>query len=122
MATYLTSNAVGEREDLSSVISRIDPDETPLFSNGKKQTTKGVFHEWQVQELAAAVDTNYVNEGADFSYVNPSATVRLGNYHQISVQAASVSGTLDSVDKAGREKETAYVKILKGIFNLGVAA
>jgi len=83
------------------VISRIDPDETPIFSNAKVETTKGIFHEFQVQELTAASDTNYVNEGADFSYVNPTATTRLGNYHQISVQAASVSNTLDVVDKAG---------------------
>ena len=107
MAIYATGAAVGERESLADVIYRIDPDETPLFSNAKKETTKGVYHEWQVQELAAAVDTNYVNEGADFSYVNPTATTRVGNYHQISVQAASVSNTLDIVDKAGRDKETA---------------
>lgn len=115
MATYTSATAVGEREDLSDVIYRIDPDETPLVSNAQKETTKGIFHEWQVQELAAAVDTNYVNEGADYSYVNPTATTRLGNYHQISVQAASVSNTLDVVDKAGRDKETAMVKVLKGI-------
>lgn len=115
MATYTSSTAIGEREDLSDVISRIDPDETPLFSNAAKETTKGIFHEWQVQELTAAVDTNYVNEGADYSYVNPTVTTRLGNYHQISAQAASVSNTLDVVDKAGRDKETAYVKVLKGI-------
>ena len=115
MATYKTANAIGEREDLSDVITRIDPAETPIFSNGKKVTTSGVFHEWQVQELTAAADDNYVAEGADYSYVNPTATTRLGNYHQISVQAASVSGTLDSVDKAGRDKETAYVKVLKGL-------
>jgi len=48
MATYTTANAVGEREDLSNVIARIDPDETPVFSNAKKEVTKGVFHEWQV--------------------------------------------------------------------------
>ena len=115
MATYTSSTAIGEREDLSDVIYRIDPDETPLVSNSQKETTKGIFHEWQVQELAAAVDTNYVNEGADYSYANPSPTTRLGNYHQISVQAASVSNTLDVVDKAGRDKETAYVKVLKGL-------
>jgi hypothetical protein len=115
MATYLSTNAVGERESLADVIYRIDPDETPLVSNSQKETTKGIFHEWQVQELAASVDTNYAAEGADYSYVNPQATVRLGNYHQISVQAASVSNTLDVVDKAGRDKETAMVKVLKGI-------
>ena len=107
MATYLNSNAIGEREDFSDVIYRIDPDETPLVSNAQKETTKGIFHEWQVQELAASADDNHASEGADYSYVNPSATTRLGNYHQIAVQAASVSNTLDVVDKAGRDKETA---------------
>ena len=115
MATWTTSAAVGERESLADVIARIDPADTPVFSNAKKQTTKAVFHEWQVQELTAASDTNYVNEGSDWSYVNPSATTRLGNYHQISAQAAQVSGTLEVVDKAGRDRETAYVKILKSL-------
>jgi len=115
MAVYKTANAIGEREDLSNVISRIDPAETPLISNATKKTVKGVFTEWQVQELASAVDTNYVNEGADYSYVNPSATTRLGNYCMISVQAGSISGTLDTVDKAGRTREEAYVRILKGL-------
>jgi hypothetical protein len=115
MATYTTSAAVGEREDLSDIIYRIDPTETPLVTAMAKETTSGVTTEWQVQELAAAVDTNYVNEGADYSYVNPTATSRLNNVHQISAQAASVSGTLDVVDKAGRDKETAYVKVIKGL-------
>jgi hypothetical protein len=71
--------------------------------------------EWQVQELASASATNAATEGSDATYVNPQATSRLGNIHQISVKAASVSGTLDSVDKAGRDRETAYVKVLKSL-------
>ena len=115
MATFTSATAIGEREDLSDVIYRIDPDETPLFSNAQKETTRGIITEWQVQELAAAVDDNSASEGADFSYNNPNPTTRLTNVHQIAVQAASVSNTLDTVDKAGRDKETAYVKVLKGI-------
>jgi|TARA_R110000822_G_scaffold53736_2_gene138422 hypothetical protein len=115
MAIYTSATSIGEKEDLSDIIYRIDPTDTPLVSSMKKETTKGVYHEWQVQELAAAVDTNYASEGADFAYANPAPTVRVGNYHQISVQAASVSNTLDSVDTAGRAKETAYVKVLKGL-------
>jgi hypothetical protein len=115
MATWTTSSAIGQREDLVDVIVRIDPDDTPIFSNAKREVTKAIYHEWQVQELASAVDTNYVNEGADYSYVNPTATTRLGNYHQISVQAAQVSGTLDAVDLAGRAKESAFVKISKSL-------
>ena len=105
MAQFTTANAIGEREDLSDVITRIDPDETPIFSALKKETGNGVFVEWQVQELAAAVATNYQNEGADATYDTPTATTRLGNYMQISQKDAQVSGTLDAVDKAGRDKE-----------------
>jgi len=115
MATYTSATAIGEREDLSDIIYRVDPDDTPLFSNAQKETTRGIITEWQVQELAASVDDNHASEGADFSYTNPSPTTRLTNVHQIAVQAASVSNTLDTVDRAGRDKETAYVKVLKGI-------
>jgi hypothetical protein len=115
MATYTTATSIGQREDLKNVISRIDPAETPLVSNAKMETTKAVNHEWLVQELAAAVDTNYVNEGADYSYVNPTVVTRLGNQHQISVQAAQVSGTLDAVDTAGRERESKYVQVMKAL-------
>jgi len=115
MATWSTSNAVGEREDLSDVITRIDPDETPIYSNLPKTTASAVLTEWQVQELTGASATNAVSEGADATYVNPQATSRLGNYHQISTKAAQVSGTVDAVDKAGRDRETAYVKVLKSL-------
>jgi len=115
MAQFTTANAIGEREDLSDIITRIDPDETPVFSALKKETGNGVFVEWQVQELAAAVATNHQNEGADAAYATPTPTSRLGNYMQISQKDAQISGTLDAVDKAGRDRETAYQKVLKGL-------
>ncbi len=65
--------------------------------------------------MAAASGTNYVNEGADASIGTPTATTRLGNYHQISVAAVAVSKTLDAVEKAGRDKELAYQKVLKSL-------
>jgi len=112
MATFTTTLAVGEKEQLADVIYRIDPDETPIFSALKKETSNGIFTEWQVQELAAASGTNYVNEGADASIGTPTATTRLGNYHQISVKSFATSGTLDAVDTAGREREHNYQKVL----------
>ena len=115
MAVHTTTTAVGEREDLADVITRIDPTETPVFSGLKKETGSGVFVEWQVQELAAAASNNAQAEGVDATYDTPTATVRLGNYMQISQKDASVSGTLDAVDKAGRAKEVAYQKVLKGL-------
>ena len=115
MATFTTTNAVGEREQLADIIYRLDTSETPIFSAVDKITTNGVFYEWQVQELAAAATDNHVNEGADASFATPTATSRLGNYHQISVKDFAISGTLESVDKAGRERESAYQTVLKGL-------
>ena len=71
--------------------------------------------DWLVQELAAASATNYVAEGADASYATPTQAVRFSNVTQISQKDAAVSGTLDSVDTAGRDRETAYQKVLKGL-------
>ena len=115
METITTTNAVGEREQLADIIYRLDTSETPIFSAVDKITTNGVFYEWQVQELAAAATDNHVNEGADASFATPTATSRLGNYHQISVKDFAISGTLESVDKAGRERESAYQTVLKGL-------
>jgi len=115
MTTFATAAAVGEREQLADVIYRIDPSETPFFSNVKKETSNGIFTEWQVQDLAAAATDNHVNEGAAISTAAATPTVRLGNYHQISVKSFATSGTLDAVDSAGREREHNYQKLLKAI-------
>ena len=101
MSTYTTQSAIGEREQLADVIFRIDPDETPIFSALKKETTNGIFTEWQTQELAAAANNNFHTEGADATYAAATPTVRLGNYHQISQKAVTVSKTLDIVEKSG---------------------
>ena len=43
MATFTTTLAKGAREQLADVIYRIDPDETPIFSALKKETSNGIF-------------------------------------------------------------------------------
>ena len=115
MTTFATSAAIGEREQLADVIYRIDPAETPIFSNVKKETSNGIFTEWQVQELAAASTTNFHNEGADTATAAATPTSRIGNYHQISKKVFATSGTLDAVDTAGREREHNYQKVLKAL-------
>jgi hypothetical protein len=115
MAVFTTQNAVGEREQLADIIYRIDPAETPIFSNVKKETSNGLFVEWQVQELTSASATNYHNEGATTSTAAATPTARIGNYHQISKKVFATSGTLESVDTAGREREHNYQKVLKAL-------
>lgn len=115
MTTFTTSSAIGEREQLADVIYRIDPDETPIFSAVKKSTGNGIFLEWQIQELAAASATNFATEGADASIAAATPTVRAGNYMQISQKAYAISNTLEQVDKAGRERESQYQRVLKSL-------
>jgi hypothetical protein len=107
MATYQTFQAVGEREDLIDVIYDISPTDTPFMSTVAKTSASNVYHEWQTDSLAAAA-SNAAVEGADASDATLSATTRIGNYTQISQKTIKVSGTLETVDKAGRKSEKAY--------------
>jgi len=107
MATYQTYTAIGMREDLSNVIYNISPTDTPFMNSIGKTTATAVNHEWQTDSLAA-VATNALVEGAAGSDITVSPTTRLGNLCQISGKTVKISGTLDSVNKAGRKSEKAY--------------
>ncbi len=113
--TLLVAAAVGNREDLSDVIYRIDPTDTPFMSNCERETADAVNHEWQTQALASANPTNIQSEGDDIAADAVTATVRLGNIVQISRKAASVSGSQRAVQHAGREDELDYEMNLKGL-------
>lgn len=113
--TFATYDAIGNREDLSDVIYRIDPTDTPFMSGVAKVKASAVLHEWQTQSLATAVTTNAVIEGNDAVTDAATATVRLSNTCQIMDKVARVTGTQQAVNKAGRSDELAYQKILKGL-------
>jgi hypothetical protein len=107
--TFDTFNAKGIRESLSNVIYNISPEETPFMSNVGRENVKNTYFEWQTDSLAAASTTNAQVEGDDITtFDSTAATVRLGNYTQISNKTLLISGTLESVDKAGRRSELAY--------------
>lgn len=106
--TFTTYGAVGIREDLSDMIYNIAPTETPFLSGIAKAKASAVAHEWQTDSLAAASGTNFVLEGDDAVTDAATATVRLANYCCISDKVARVTGTLDAVNKAGRDTELAY--------------
>jgi len=108
MATYQTYTAIGMREDLSDVIYNISPTDTPFMSSIGKTKATAVLHEWQTDSLSASVLTNYAVEGATASDATMSPTTRVGNRTQIAQKTIKISGTLQSVDKAGRKSEKAY--------------
>jgi hypothetical protein len=108
MATYQTYTAIGQREDLSDVIYSISPTDVPFMSSIGKTKATAVLHEWQTDSLASATLDNYAVEGATASDATMSPTTRVGNRTQIAQKTVKISGTLQSVDKAGRKSEKAY--------------
>jgi hypothetical protein len=113
--TFATYEAVGNREDLSDVIYRIDPTDTPAMSGCARETATAVNHEWQTQALAAVDTANAVLEGDDATTDAATPTVRLGNICQISDKVARVTGTQRAVEHAGRDDELEYQEMLKGL-------
>jgi len=114
-ATFTVYDAVGNREDLSDVIYRIDPTDTPAMSGFEREKATAVNHEWQTQALAPVDAANAVLEGDDANTDAVTPTVRLGNLCQISDKVARVSGTQRAVESAGRDDELEYQEMLKGM-------
>lgn len=112
--TFATYQAIGNREDLSDMIYRIDPTDTPFTSGIEKGEATAVAHEWQIQALAAAA-SNAQLEGDDAAADSTTPTVRKSNLCQISRKTAFVTGTQQAVEHAGRDDEMAYQEMLKGL-------
>ena len=109
--TFKTYEAVGNREDLSDIITNISPTETQFYSKiqetpGGAQSTK---HEWQTDSLANT-GANAHLEGDDTSFAALDPTVRIYNQCQIQKKSVIVSGTQNSskLKKAGRVSELDY--------------
>jgi len=103
----LTYDAVGNREDLTDIITNISPVETPFFSRFGKTKASGVYHEWQTDALANAADNANI-EGADYTFSKPASRTRTGGYVQYFRTAVEVSDLQRMVDTAGLEDEFAY--------------
>lgn len=108
MATYQTYTAIGQREDLIDTIYNISPTDTPFMNSIGRTNATAVYHEWQTDSLAAVNVSNAAIEGAAASSATLSPTTRVGNRTQISQKTIAISGTLETVNKAGRRSEKAY--------------
>lgn len=112
--TFRTTNAVGNREELSDVVSRITPEDTPIYSLIDKGTCKSVHPEWETDVLAAPAQ-NIREEGEDYTFDAITPPSRLGNYTQIMRKDWIISGTQEVVDEAGNVQKRKYQKLKKGV-------
>jgi hypothetical protein len=114
--TATTLSQAGNREDLTDILERVAPEETPFTSNiGAGQKAKAVYHEWQTETLATPSAANQTLEGDDTTAYTENVTSRVGNHTEINKKAFVISGTQEVVDKAGRKSEIARHRTLLGI-------
>lgn len=104
---FTTYSAVGNREDLTDLISDVSPLEAPAFDRWQSTKATGRLHEWQTDALAAAA-ANANIEGETFAGTALTATTRYNNTCQLMIKQFSISDTQEIVDKAGRKSELAY--------------
>lgn len=123
---FTTYMAVGNREDLSNAIYNIDPFDTPVMSSARRRNVKNRFFDWQTEHLplvappsiTGAVNPNAQVEGFVLANSPATPTIRLQNATQISERDATVSGSQEESDAAGKSSEMAHqmamaAKVLK---------
>ncbi len=102
-----TYSATSDREDLSNIIYNISPMQTPFMSSIGKRNISNVVFDWQTEALASPVSTGEL-EGFELSRSAAVATTRVSNVAMISKRDATVSGSQESSDPAGKRSEMAH--------------
>jgi len=112
--TFITNNAVGNRESLHDIITILNKDETPFQSTIGSGSAEATYEEWQLDTLGNADTTNAQLEGDDTTAAAIVPTVRVGNRTQILKKPFTISTTQEAVKKAGRDSEISYQTALAG--------
>lgn len=115
---FTTYQAMGNREDLSNAIYNIDPFDTPVISAIRRRAVKNRIFDWQTEFLPIVNPNNAQVEGFQLANNPAQPTIRQNNVTQISERDATVSGTQEEVDAAGKGSEMAHqmalaAKVLK---------
>ena len=105
--TFLTFEAIGNREDLANKIYNTSAIDVPFQNNVGSVSASATLHEWQSDVLAAAANNAHI-QGNEVTFGAVTPTVRLSNRSNISRKEVVISRTQDVVNKAGRKREMAY--------------
>jgi len=106
--SYTTSDAAANREDLADIIYNIDPTDTPFVSSIGRRNVSNINFDWQTEELPTVDGDNAHAEGFELERSTATPTVRLSNTCQISKRDATVSGSQNKANAAGKAKEMAH--------------
>ena len=102
-----TYEAVGNKLDMSDIITNISPEDTPLWSRIARTRATAVTHEW-LEDSLGEPRTNKHPEGYTYTTEAVTPRTRLNNYTQIMHRGIHVTQTQEVVLKYGLRSETAY--------------
>ena len=107
MPGFETYTQLRQAEDVVDEIYNISPIDTPFCSMSRTTQATGKIHEW-TEDALQATEKNAKIEGADAGDDQSAPVTELQNYCQIMSKVAQITGTLEVVDKYGRDSEMAY--------------
>ena len=102
-----TYTATADREQLSDIIYNISPMQTPFLSSVGTSNVSNVVFDWQTESLPTPSSTGQL-EGFELSRTASTATVRESNVCMISSRDATVTGSQEASDAAGKRSEMAH--------------
>ena len=102
-----TYEAVGNKEDVSDIITNIAPYDTPLYSRIGKTRATAVTHEWLEDVLGEPMENKHP-EGYTYETADVDPRQRQTNYTQIMHRGIQVTDTQEVVLKHGVRSEMAY--------------
>jgi hypothetical protein len=111
--SFTTYDAQANREDLSDIIYNIDPFDTPMMTAAGRRNVSNVIFDWQTENLPAAALTADV-EGFELDRAESTPTVRETAIAQINHRDATITGTQEASDPAGKRSEMAHQMALVG--------
>ena len=104
----------GNREELSNVVSRITPEDTPIYSMIGKESSTSINPQWEIDTIRAPA-ANAQLEGDVYTFNAITPVTRVGNWQQIMRESWIVSRSQDEVDNAGNAEQTKNAKLKAGI-------
>ena len=107
MAGFDTYTQLRQSEDVVDEIYNISPIDNPVASMSRTTRASGKIHEWTEDSLQAAKKNAQI-EGAAAGADQSAPVVEKQNYCQIMTAVAEITGTMEVVDKYGRDSEMAY--------------
>jgi hypothetical protein len=112
--TFQSTSANLNRQELSDIVSRITPEDTPIYSMIEKIKFDTTHPEWGIDALAAPAD-NAQLEGDEYTFGATTSPDKVGVHTQIMRKDGIVSRTQDMTDEAGRKTKVKEQKLKKGV-------